>query len=67
MQEKTTPNSPVKEPTMLRSIAKKSPVNVLMSSPDRVLEKKPSGNFFIRAEGLIPAVFGNALRRNKGY
>ena len=22
---------------------------------------------FIRAEGLIPAVFGNALRRNKGY
>ena len=22
---------------------------------------------FIRAEGLIPAVLGNALRRNKGY
>ena len=22
---------------------------------------------FIRAEGFIPAVLGNALRRNKGY
>ena len=25
------------------------------------------GMVFIRADGLIPAVLGNALRRNKGY
>ena len=47
IQEKTTPKIPVKVATMLCSMAKKSPVKVLISSPERVLEKKPRGNLLI--------------------
>lgn len=47
MQEKATPKSPVNIPAILCSRAKKSPVKVFISSPERVLEKNPRGNLFI--------------------
>ena len=64
-QEKTIPKRPVKVATMLCSMAKKSPVKVLISSPERVLEKNPRGNLLIfRIKSFLLSVEWIAPRRN---